>query len=127
MLKLGYIFQDFFNLSSSFEESTSREILIAIGWLISTYEIISIFIENSSSFMDEEYFKENALKSIKINEIKKETDSLKSQLKASKSNDLFVQLNHIKLLDGIFKNKFNSLYSCLSEKANLTHKVVLNI
>lgn len=125
MLKLGYICQEFFNLSSSFDENTSREILIAIGWLISTYEIISLFIQHSNCFMDEEYFKENALKSINIDEIKKETDCLRSQLKTSESSDLYVQLNHIKLLDGIFKNNFNSLYSCLSEKVKLTYQVII--
>lgn len=52
-----------FNLNPKMDsENSSREILIAIGWLISTFEIIDILIKKSNCLTDEEYFKENALK-----------------------------------------------------------------
>lgn len=60
---MGYACEDFYKLTESFQsENSSREILIAIGWLISTYEIIDICIKKSKSQIDEEYFKETATK-----------------------------------------------------------------
>lgn len=61
-MKLGYICHEFFKLGSFKSSCSSREVLIAIGWLVYTYEIIYIFIENSNCPLDEEYYKENALK-----------------------------------------------------------------
>ncbi|CAF0768127.1 unnamed protein product [Brachionus calyciflorus] len=125
LLKLGYSCDDFFKLKSSFDENdtSSREILISIGWLISSYEIIKLFIANSNSLLDEEYFKENALMAMNLSEVKKEVDISKSHIMSSSSKDLYIYLNNLKLFDGTFKNNLNSLHSCLSEKVSLTHKV----
>jgi hypothetical protein len=57
MLKLGYSCKDFMNLKDSFSEGHSQEVLLAAGWLISTQEIIDIFISQlHNSQIDNEYF-----------------------------------------------------------------------
>lgn len=50
---------------------------------------------------------------------------MKLQFEYCKDNDLANQLNYIKWLDGQFKFKLNSYYSCLMEKAKLTFQVYL--
>ncbi len=56
MLKLGYSCKDFINLSDSFLEGHSQEVLLAAGWLISTQEIIDkLFFWLFNSYMDNEY------------------------------------------------------------------------
>ena len=64
MISLGYASSDFINLEESLNSSriSSREALIAVGWLIHTYQLIDTFIRNANSFADEEYFKSNNLK-----------------------------------------------------------------
>jgi hypothetical protein len=58
MIRFGYANEDFITLEETFDsENASREILIAIGWLIFTHQLISLFIHNSNNFAEEEYFK----------------------------------------------------------------------
>jgi hypothetical protein len=59
MLVLGYPKEDFFELPEKFDTENSQEILIAIGWLIYTHNIIEMFILKSNLFHEEEYFKSN--------------------------------------------------------------------
>ena len=56
MLKLGYTSRDFMNLSDSFSDGGSQEVLLASGWLISTLEIMDIFISKFHSNINNEYF-----------------------------------------------------------------------
>jgi hypothetical protein len=63
LIDLGYACEDFYKLEESYESNkSSRDLLIAVGWLISAYDIIELFISNSHCLVDEEYFKETALK-----------------------------------------------------------------
>ena len=62
MIKLGYSNNDFFKLQE--ENSSSREILIAIGWLISTYDLIELISQNILNLYNDEYFKEKLTKVI---------------------------------------------------------------
>jgi hypothetical protein len=56
MIRLGYANEDFITLEESFENG-SREALIAIGWLLYTYQLIDALILSSNGFVEEEYFK----------------------------------------------------------------------
>jgi hypothetical protein len=63
MTKLGYGSEQFMSLDESFESNSgSREILLAIGWLIYTYQLIDLFVTNAQGFCEEEYFKQNSIK-----------------------------------------------------------------
>ena len=66
LIHLGYSCEDFLKLNeASFNhKNSSREVLIAIGWLFNSYEVIEIFFENSSFRCQQEYFKgfENQVK-----------------------------------------------------------------
>lgn len=62
LVKLGYFCNDFFMLNSLADDNSSREVLIAIGWLVYTYEIIELFIQNSNCQLDQEYYNEDALR-----------------------------------------------------------------
>ena len=53
MVKLGYNCNDFMNQIES-----SQEILLAVGWLISTQDVLEIFISQLNRPIDDEYFKE---------------------------------------------------------------------
>ena len=53
MVKLGYNCNDFMNQIES-----SQEILLAAGWLISTQNVLEIFISQLNRPIDDEYFKE---------------------------------------------------------------------
>ena len=55
--KLGYSSKVFFDLLYSFEDDDSREILIAVGWLISNQELIDVFILRTSHSFDYKYLK----------------------------------------------------------------------
>lgn len=61
MLKLGYQCQDFLNSTSSLnpsdQESSSRDLLLASGWLISTQELTDVMISEMQSLVDDEYYK----------------------------------------------------------------------
>lgn len=65
--KLGYFCSEFYCLKSLEDSRSSREVLIAIGWLVYTYEIINLLIENSSCPSDEEYFKDELSLKVKLN------------------------------------------------------------
>ena len=79
LLTLGYPCEDFFNLNeASFDnDSSSRELLIAIGWIFNYHDIIETFFENSSSICEREYFEEFATN---VNIKKKFSDLLKISL-----------------------------------------------
>jgi hypothetical protein len=65
MLKLGYSNNEFLNLKEDYYDvnnCSSREILIAIGWLISTYDVIELFSQNVLNIYNDEYFKEKLTK-----------------------------------------------------------------
>lgn len=63
MVEYGYECEDLYKLEETFEsEKASRDLLIAISWFISTYGIVDLFANNSQCLIDEEYFKETALK-----------------------------------------------------------------
>ena len=61
MLKLGYQCQDFLNstnsLNPSEEESRSRDLLLASGWIFSTQQVIDVMISEMQSLVDDEYYK----------------------------------------------------------------------
>lgn len=67
-MKLGYFCSEFYNIESIEDTRSSREVLIVIGWLVYTYEIINLLIENSSSSLDEEYFKDELSLKVKFNQ-----------------------------------------------------------
>ena len=147
--KLGYSSKEFFDLPYSFEDGDSREILIAVGWLVSSQELIDVFILRTSHSFDEEYFKghidhvisllslslshlnfiilKNDLISnyeIKIcNESSGEVKNFKKEFEKIDKNDFIRQLNYLKLLNGNLKFKVNGLYSSLMEKSRLTNQV----
>ena len=63
LIGLSYPNQAFYKLEESLTgENSSRELLVAIAWIISTYQIMDIFVKNSTCFNEEEHFTDNALK-----------------------------------------------------------------
>ena len=120
MLNFGYSCKDFLNLKELyFDADTSREVLIAIGWLISSYDILETLSKNVLSLYDEEFLKEDD----NFDDIANEIDLIKLSMEKNEQKDLDIQLNWIKYLNGRFKSTLNSYYSCLMEKSKLIHKM----
>lgn len=126
MVKLGYNNSDFNYacelLNDSDEEGSSREILLACAWLISTQDLISLFIQNVNHLFEEEYFKDQAKTEKELSELDNETDHLKSEYE--QLDDVVLKLNYLKRLEHRFRAKLNSLHSALREKSKLTHEVI---
>ena len=124
MIKLGYNNNDFNCLPEAFNDDhcSSQEVLLACAWIISTQDLITLFLSSMSYLFEEEYFKDMSKIENSLTETKKETDYLK--LEHKKINDSNIELNYLKRLEHNFKSKLNSLHSCLREKSKLTNEVI---
>lgn len=69
LMRKGYYSEDFLKLTHSFENGSSREILVAIGWYISTQNILKKFINNCHTAFDYEFSRELALEVFFFSEI----------------------------------------------------------
>jgi hypothetical protein len=111
-----------FNFSNVKTENSSRELLIAISWFISTQNIIERIVSAYNINCYDEYFKDNY--EIPFEILNSQIESIKNELNMNeKRQDTLVKLNYLKWLQGDLKFKINNLYSCLTEKAKLTNKI----
>jgi hypothetical protein len=124
MIKLGYKNNDFNQLSESINQDncSSQEVLLAAAWIISTQDLMNLFLSNKNSFFEQEYFKDLSRIQIELDHLEREKDYLTSENEKTKSNSV-LQLNYLKRLEHVFISKLNSLNSCLKEKSKLTCEV----
>ncbi len=124
MIQLGYKNNDFNQLSESFNQDncSSQEVLLAAAWIISTQDLMNLFLSNKNSFFEQEYFKDLSRIQIELDHLEREKDYLTSENETSKNNSV-LQLNYLKRLQHAFVSKLNLLNSCLKEKSKLTCEV----
>ena len=94
---------------------------MACAWLISTHDLVFLFLSRINSVFEQEYFKDSSQIENELNKIEIEKKHLLEEY--DETNLSCLKLNYLKKLEHNFKSKLNSLHSCLRERSKLTYEV----